>query len=55
MKQVLVLATVVLFSPTIACAKDLSGAWKFEATGARGGTSMTCTLTPATMSTSATS
>ena len=45
MKHVLVLATVLLFAPTIACTKDLSGAWKFEATGVRGGTSMTCTLT----------
>lgn len=45
MKHVLVLAAVVLFAPTIACAKDVSGTWKFETTGARGRTSMTCTLT----------
>lgn len=45
MKHVLVLAVVVLFAPTIACAKDACGAWKFEAPGARGRTStMTCTL-----------
>ena len=46
MKHILVLATVALCSPTIACARGVSGAWKFEATGARGGASiMTCTLT----------
>lgn len=46
MKHILVLAAVALCAPTIACAKDVSGAWKFEATGARGGAStMTCTLT----------
>lgn len=46
MKHVLSLAAIALLAPAIACAKDVSGAWKFEATGARGGTStMTCTLT----------
>lgn len=46
MKHVLVLAAVALCASTVACAKDVSGAWKFEATGARGGTStLTCTLT----------
>ena len=33
MKDILVLAAVALCAPTIACAKDVSGAWKFEATG----------------------
>lgn len=46
MKHVLVLAAAALLAPVIACAKDVSGAWKFETTGAHGGTStMTCTLT----------
>lgn len=46
MKHVLVLAAAVLLAPTVTCARDVSGAWKFDATGARGGTStMTCTLT----------
>lgn len=45
MKHVLVLAAIVLCAPTIACAKDVSGGWKFEATGARGTSTMTCTLT----------
>ncbi|MHB8817005.1 MAG: hypothetical protein ACYDAE_27590 [Steroidobacteraceae bacterium] len=46
MRHVLVLAAFALFAVAIACAKDVSGVWKFEATGARGGTStMTCTLT----------
>ena len=48
MKHVLAIAAVALCASTIACAKDVSGAWKFEATGARGGTStMTWTLTRA--------
>jgi hypothetical protein len=46
MKHVLVLAAVALLAPAIACAKDVSGAWKFKASGARGGTTtMMCTLT----------
>jgi hypothetical protein len=46
MKRVILLATVALLAPAIACADDVSGAWKFEATGPRGGsTTMTCTLT----------
>ncbi|HUO13164.1 MAG TPA: hypothetical protein VMU37_10465 [Caulobacteraceae bacterium] len=47
MKQVvLIAAAAVLLAPTIACAADISGAWKFEAIGPRGGAStMTCTLT----------
>jgi hypothetical protein len=46
MKYALLFAAITLLAPAIACADDLSGAWKFEATGARGGTStMACTLT----------
>src|SRR5262249_38280436 len=43
----LCLAAVTLLAPAITCAADFSsGAWKFEATGPRGGaTTMTCTLT----------
>jgi hypothetical protein len=45
MKPVLFAAALVL-APAIACAADISGAWKFDATGPRGGVStMTCTLT----------
>lgn len=47
MKQILLIAAAAtLLAPAIARAADLSGAWKFEATGPRGGAStMTCTLT----------
>ena len=46
MKLVLLLAAPMLLAPPIVCAADLSGAWKFEATGPKGGVStMTCTLT----------
>ena len=46
MKPVLLLAAATLLAPSVVCAEDVSGAWKFEATGAKGGTStMTCTLT----------
>ncbi len=46
MKHALLLAVAALLMPVIACAEDLSGAWKFEAIGPRGGAStMTCTLT----------
>ena len=46
MKHALVFAAAALLSPAIACGQDLSGAWKFVATGPRGGASaMTCTLT----------
>lgn len=46
MKLALVLAAAALLAPAVTCAADLSGAWKFEATGPRGGAStMTCTLT----------
>ncbi|HTX48172.1 MAG TPA: hypothetical protein VME40_02165 [Caulobacteraceae bacterium] len=45
MKQLL-LAAAMLLAPPIARAADISGAWKFEATGPRGGAStMSCTLT----------
>jgi hypothetical protein len=45
MKHVLLVAALVL-APALARADNLSGAWKFEATGPRGGVStMTCTLT----------
>jgi hypothetical protein len=44
LKHALLIAATLL-APAIACANDLSGAWKFEATGARGATTMTCTLT----------
>ena len=46
MKHFLLLAAIALLAPAIACAADVSGTWKFVATGARGGTStMSCTLT----------
>ena len=46
MKHVLLLAAAALLAPAIAFAQDLSGAWKFEATGPKGGSStMTCKLT----------
>jgi hypothetical protein len=46
MKPILVLAAAALLTPAVAGAAELSGAWKFEATGPRGGTSATtCTLT----------
>jgi hypothetical protein len=46
MKHALVLAAATLLAPAIVSAKALSGAWKFEATGAKGGgVTMTCTLT----------
>ena len=46
MKHALLVAAVTLLAPALAGATDLSGAWKFEATGPRGGaTAMTCTLT----------
>ena len=46
MKHALPIVAVILLAPAIACADDLSGAWKFESTGAKGGaTTMTCTLT----------
>ena len=39
------MAAVTLLAPAIACASDISGAWKFETTGAKGrATTMTCTL-----------
>jgi hypothetical protein len=45
MKHVLLMAAVTLLAPAIACASDISGAWKFETTGAKGrATTMTCTL-----------
>ena len=46
MKRVLpVTAAFMLLAPTLACAADISGSWKFEAIGPRGGAStMTCTL-----------
>jgi hypothetical protein len=44
MKHVLLIAAMLL-APAISCASDISGAWKFEAIGPRGGAStMTCTL-----------
>jgi hypothetical protein len=46
MKHVPLLAAAVLLAPAIASADDLSGAWKFQATGPKGGAAiMTCTLT----------
>ena len=46
MKRVLVLAAVTLLLPAITRAADVSGAWKLDATGPRGGAStMTCKLT----------
>lgn len=46
MKHALLVAAVTLLAPTLACATDLSGVWKFEAIGPKGGaTTMTCTLT----------
>jgi hypothetical protein len=46
MTRVLFLAAAAFMAPALACADDLSGAWKFVATGPRGGSSaMTCTLT----------
>ena len=46
MKHVLFLAAAALLAPAIGGAAGLSGAWKIEATGPKGGTSaMTCTLT----------
>ena len=46
MKLVLFLAAAAVIEPALACADDLSGAWKFVATGPKGGSSaMTCTLT----------
>lgn len=47
MKQVLLIgAATMLLAPTTAGAADISGAWKLEATGPRGGASATtCTLT----------
>ena len=46
MKLALILGVAALLAPAATCAADLSGAWKFEATGPRGGsTTMTCTLT----------
>lgn len=38
MKHALLVAAVTLLAPVIACVDDLSGAWKFEATGTKGGT-----------------
>jgi hypothetical protein len=46
MKHVVLVAAATLLAPAIACAQDLSGAWKFEATGPRGSASATtCKLT----------
>jgi opacity protein-like surface antigen len=46
MKHAFLVAVAALLAPAVTCAADLSGAWKFEATGPRGGAStMTCTLT----------
>lgn len=47
MKQVLpIAAAAILLVPAVAWAADVSGVWKFEATGPRGGASATtCTLT----------
>ncbi len=46
MKRVLLFAAAMLLAPSVARAADLSGVWKFEATGPRGGSAATtCTLT----------
>lgn len=46
MKRALLLAAAALLAPAVTSAADLSGAWKFQASGPRGGAStMTCTLT----------
>lgn len=46
MKHALPIAALTLLAPALACASDLTGAWKFEAAGPKGGaTTMTCTLT----------
>jgi hypothetical protein len=46
MKPILLFAAAAFLTPAIACADDLSGAWKFESTGPKGGSStMTCKLT----------
>lgn len=46
MKTVLLFAAATCLAPTIAHADDLSGAWTFESTGPKGGTSaMSCKLT----------
>ena len=46
MKLTILLAASALLAPAIGRAADLSGTWKFQATGPRGGTTtMTCTLT----------
>jgi hypothetical protein len=46
-KQVLLIAAAaILLAPAVAFAADISGVWKLEATGPRGGASATtCTLT----------
>jgi hypothetical protein len=46
MKHFPLFAAATLLAPAVSLAGDISGAWKFEATGPRGGAStMTCTLT----------
>jgi hypothetical protein len=46
MKPAMLFATATLLASAIAGAEDLPGTWKFQATGAKGGTTtMTCTLT----------
>jgi hypothetical protein len=46
MKHLILVAAATLLAPAVACADDLSGAWKFEGTGPRGAaTALNCTLT----------